>query len=63
MNLFEDIKVYLPKYLSAESQKELFMELSNFPDNGNKSYYTDMFSESESLLQGDKQNARYIASR
>ena len=29
----EDIKIYLPKYLSAESNKELFDGLKDFPEN------------------------------
>ncbi len=29
----EDIQIYLPKYLSPDSEKSLFKELKQFPEN------------------------------
>lgn len=48
--LFEDIQVFLPKYLTPEDQKKLFEELDGFP--GNQNFYLTGQFESN-LLQGD----------
>jgi hypothetical protein len=37
---FEHFKTYLPKYLSAEGQANLFAELSQFPNNIDRRLYT-----------------------
>lgn len=49
--LFEQIKLYLPKYLSPEHSKELYSELSRFPNI--PSFYFDRDDLREQLLQGD----------
>ena len=49
---FEEIKRYLPHYLSAESQKELFSELKSFPDNIDQRIYTSSASI-DTIFQGD----------
>jgi hypothetical protein len=49
----EEIEKYLPKYLSPESQKNLFNELGNFPDNIDKRMYTSNLDEKEVIFQGD----------
>lgn len=50
MNL-NDISLYLPKYLSVESTKELLKELDSFPDNIDKRFYSNL--EDEIIYQGD----------
>lgn len=52
MNL-EDIKIYLPKFLSAESEKELFEGLKKFPDNIDNRLYTNYLDDSKIIYQGD----------
>jgi hypothetical protein len=50
----EDIKVYLPKYLSEESTTSLFKELSQFPDNIDSRMYSGIaMKENNEILQGD----------
>ena len=49
---FEEIKRYLPQYLSGESQKELFAELKSFPDNIDQRLYISSASIS-TIFQGD----------
>lgn len=53
MKLSEDIKLYLPKYLSYESTKGLLQEIKNFPNNINDIFYTDRLKNDEILFQGD----------
>ena len=53
MILFDDVKIYLPKYLSAESEKKLFEELKVFPYNIDQCFYTDFLENEQSLFQGD----------
>ncbi|WP_296618865.1 hypothetical protein [Marivirga sp.] len=55
MNL-EDFKLYLPKFLSAESDKELFDALKKFPNNLDKRIYTNYLSDTEIIYQGDGLN-------
>ena len=43
--------LYLPKYLSEESQRKIFDELENFPSNINKRFYTTKYKND--LIQGD----------
>ena len=50
---FEEIKKYLPQYLSIPAQKGLFEELSQFPDNIDHRIYTSYLAEEESIFQGD----------
>ncbi len=49
----EDFKLYLPKFLSVESDKELFDGLKDFPNNIDSRIYTNYLSESEIIYQGD----------
>lgn len=49
----EDFKIYLPKFLSAVSDKELFEGLREFPYNLDSRIYTDYLSDSEIIYQGD----------
>ncbi|MDP3914275.1 MAG: hypothetical protein Q8R96_11125 [Bacteroidota bacterium] len=51
MNL-DDIQIYLPKYLSSESSKELFEGLKDFPDNLDSRLYTTYLKD-EIIYQGD----------
>ncbi len=53
MNLEENLSLYLPKYLSAESERELFSSLKDFPDNIDQRMYTAHLKEEPSLFQGD----------
>jgi hypothetical protein len=52
MNL-EDFKLYLPKFLSVESNKELFDSLKDFPHNIDSRIYTHYLSDSDIIYQGD----------
>ena len=49
----EEIKKYLPKYLSPESENQLFEGLGQFPDNINQRFYTNRFSSDDTIFQGD----------
>jgi hypothetical protein len=50
---WEEIKVYLPKFLSAESEKELFEGLKEFPINYINRFYSNSALYNNVLLQGD----------
>jgi hypothetical protein len=50
-DIFEQIRLFLPKYLSADQQRELFSELAKFPDNFD--FYLHRDDLREMLLQGD----------
>ncbi len=49
----EDIKIYLPKYLSAESEKKLFEGLKDFPGNIDEGLYTNFLKNTFVVYQGD----------
>jgi hypothetical protein len=49
----DDIKIYLPKFLSAESERELFAGLKDFPNNIDGRLYTSYLKDSEIIYQGD----------
>ncbi len=51
--IFEDIKLYLPKYLSSESDKELFEGLKDFPANLDSRMYTTFLQDEKTIFQGD----------
>jgi hypothetical protein len=59
MNL-EDLKIYLPKYLSPASEKELFEGLRDFPSNIDSRIYTDYLKSEEIIFQGDGLNDMLI---
>lgn len=52
MNI-EDLKIYLPKYLSSESDKELFKGLKDFPENIDSRLYTKYLEGDKVIYQGD----------
>ncbi|MGK5086327.1 hypothetical protein WDW86_02115 [Bdellovibrionota bacterium FG-2] len=58
---FEDFRIYLPKYLSEEQQKQLFDELSSFPANVDKRFYTSRLKDEPFLFQGDGYGAILMA--
>lgn len=49
----EDFQLYLPKYLSPESQRDLLRELKNFPENIDSRLYTSQLNGEEIIFQGD----------
>jgi hypothetical protein len=51
MSIFEEIKKYLPQYLSRTEQKALFKELESFPDNMSRIYTTRNLEDI--FFQGD----------
>lgn len=51
--IFKEIKIFLPKYLSEERQTQLFKDLSSFPENINKRFYTETLKREKNLFQGD----------
>lgn len=50
---FEEIKKYLPRYLSEESTKLLLEELESFPENIDKRFYGNILNDEETIFQGD----------
>ena len=51
MELVDDIKLYLPQYLSSDEQKKLKEELAQFPLDGTKdTVYTTALSGADYLL-------------
>jgi len=50
-DIFEQIKLYLPKYLTPTQTEDLYEELKKFPDF--TTYYWDSDEFREQLLQGD----------
>jgi len=53
MNDFEEIKKYLPKYLSPEATESLFQELREFTDKPHDRLYSAILAGDEGILQGD----------
>lgn len=53
---FDDIKKYLPQYLSSNEVESLFSELSQFPSNIDKRIYTKKLKNDEFIYQGDGLN-------
>jgi len=49
----DEIKIYLPKYLSPESEENLFDQLKQFPENMDDRLYTNYLLEPEVIYQGD----------
>ena len=58
---FEDFKTYLPKYLSAEGQENLFAELSQFPNNIDGRLYTRRLLSEMNIFQGDGLASLWVA--
>ncbi|NLI74886.1 MAG: hypothetical protein GX442_00425 [Candidatus Riflebacteria bacterium] len=53
MMSLEDIRVYLPKFLSPEAERELFEGLRQFPEDLPARFYLSRMSEEPIVLQGD----------
>lgn len=49
----DDIRLYLPKYLSEESTKILLKEISGFPKNSNGGFFTEKLNNKKVIFQGD----------
>jgi hypothetical protein len=49
----EDIKLYLPKYLSPETEAKLLADLDAFPESVDARFYGFIGKEAELLYQGD----------
>lgn len=50
-DIFEQIRLFLPKYLTPAETRELFSELEKFPNN--KSFYLNDANLESQMLQGD----------
>lgn len=50
-DIFEQVRLFLPKYLTEQQRRQLFSELSKFPDNVQFFIFRD--DPREQLLQGD----------
>jgi len=50
---FEDISLFLPKYLSATSERELFSSIRDFPENIDSRLYSNYLKTEENIFQGD----------
>jgi len=53
MTSFEDIKKYLPQYLSDSDAKQLFLALKDFPNNIDERFYSNYSLDDNILYQGD----------
>lgn len=49
----EDVKLYLPKFLSSDSKQELFSNLKDFPDSLDERVYTSYLRKEKVIFQGD----------
>ena len=49
----DEIKLYLPKFLSPTSERQLFEELERFPGNIDQRFYTHRLWEEQTIFQGD----------
>jgi hypothetical protein len=50
---FEEVKKFLPKYLSSEAERKLFSELEHFPENIDKRFYSYFVKKEHAIFQGD----------
>ncbi len=53
MNDFDEIKKYLPKYLSPEATESLFQELKSFTEKPHDRLYSGILARDDGILQGD----------
>ena len=53
MTSFEEIKKYLPQYLSDSDTKKLFSALKDFPNNIDERFYSNYSLDDNILYQGD----------
>lgn len=49
----EEIEKYLPRYLSPETEEQLFSELRQFPENIDRGFYSYKLRKENVLYQGD----------
>lgn len=49
----DELKVFLPRFLSDNSEKALFEGLKGFPDNIDKRFYTNKLRNENIIFQGD----------
>lgn len=49
----DEVRKYLPKYLSPESEKSLLSDLKNFPTNIDSRFYTRVLEGDANVFQGD----------
>ena len=52
----DEIKKYLPQYLTSDSQRKLFEELKSFPENIDQRFYSRELSQNATIFQGDGVN-------
>ena len=57
----DELKKYLPKYLSEENYKTLLAELKSFPYNIDGRMYTSMLDKNV-IFQGDRKSTRLNSS-
>ncbi len=50
---FDELKKYLPKYLSQEATEKLFQDLKDFPENIHGRLYGDVLENENDVFQGD----------
>ena len=50
---FDEMRKYLPQYLSSPSQKELFKDLKEFPDNIDQRLFSPKLLDHDLIYQGD----------
>jgi len=50
---FDNVKVFLPKYLTPDQEKELFIELENFPNNIDMRFFSRIGENETTIFQGD----------
>jgi hypothetical protein len=50
---FDEIKLYLPKYLSPSAEQNLFEQLKQFPNNIDTRIYSEIIQQENILYQGD----------
>ncbi len=53
---FDEVKIYLPKFLSEESDRVLFNGLKDFPENIDERLYTTYLNDTRIIYQGDGLN-------
>lgn len=56
----DDLKLYLPRFLSEDSEKSLFEGLKDFPENLDSRFYTGKLEKEEIIFQGDGINGLLV---
>ena len=52
-NLIDELRMFLPKFLSAESTKELLDLFKDFPENIDGRFYSSFLKDNDIVFQGD----------